>query len=76
MADFLSEQTFFAVLDKHIKEIAEDIIEEEAQAAADRIHARIRRDVGKIVLRVLSSYSVERRGQSLIIEVKLPDQGD
>lgn len=62
------------VLKKHIDDQLQaqlsEIIEQEAAHAAVRVRGRVHELTAQVVLKMLSSYNVERNGSHLLITVK------
>lgn len=48
------------------------IVEEEAEAAAKRVSERVRAMAGQIATKVVSETSFQRRGNELVMTVKIP----
>lgn len=61
-------ETIIGALRKEVEQIAQ----EEAHAAAQRVETRVREATGQIAAKVLNHFSFERLGNKLVIEVVFP----
>lgn len=69
----ISPDVMTRMIGDEIRRRIDIVIEEEIQAAAKRIDSRMRAELDKIALSVLSRYSVEQNRDELIIRVVKPE---
>jgi molybdopterin converting factor small subunit len=68
----IQQETFFAALREAMAQKVREALEAEIEPACDRLRARLREQVGHIVLSMMEHYSAYERGHNLVITVRSP----
>lgn len=68
----VTPETFYASLREAMAEKVRKALEAEIEPACDRLRAKLREQVGQIVLSMMEHYDAQQMGRNLVITVRPP----